>query len=159
MLTRANKSKRHRHVPSTSERTIRRSVFISTARRAARLSLSLTLITYNARRGVSELATRSKKNPSSTQLGSGRQTPTIQVMQTRAQAPPLAQHKGFLSDVHAELSKPCSQHHLSHRSASPAEQNFLISEVPLRPRLCMGLSASLAHATHPGLVHASRSMW
>lgn len=36
------------HKPSTSERTIRRSVFISTASRAARLSLSFTLITCKA---------------------------------------------------------------------------------------------------------------
>lgn len=54
---RLDKRKRHCFVPSTSERIIKRSVFISTASRAARLSLSLTLITWNAdkKAEVSEL--------------------------------------------------------------------------------------------------------
>lgn len=45
---RLDKRQRRYFVPSTSERTIKRSVFISTASRAAKLSLSLTLITWNA---------------------------------------------------------------------------------------------------------------
>lgn len=106
---RLDKRKRRYFVPSTSERTIKRSVFISTASRAAKLSLSLTLITWNAGEKSWVNYTVQKEVHRSTQPGSAGPS----VCKTPFSGNPPFQTCTFLSiDIH----KPCSQQHLQSRS-------------------------------------------
>lgn len=106
---RLDKRKRRYFVPSTSERTIKRSVFISTASRAAKLSLSLTLITWNAGEKSWVNYTVQKEVHRSTQPGSAGPP----VCKTPFSGNPPFQTCTFLSiDIH----KPCSQQHLQSRS-------------------------------------------